>query len=65
LSSRKNKKSIDYLNKFGFADEITGIELGINAKMNELQSAFGLLQLKYVNEYIAKRKKIAAFYRNN
>jgi dTDP-4-amino-4,6-dideoxygalactose transaminase len=59
----KTKKRIDYLKNFGFADETTVIEPGINAKMNELQSAFGLLQLKYVDEYIAKRRKIATNYR--
>jgi len=37
---------------------------GINAKMNELQAAFGLLQLKYINDYREKRKKIADLYRN-
>jgi dTDP-4-amino-4,6-dideoxygalactose transaminase len=31
--------------------------------MNELQSAFGLVQLKHVNEYIARRKAIAELYR--
>jgi dTDP-4-amino-4,6-dideoxygalactose transaminase len=31
--------------------------------MNELQAAYGLIQLRYVDEYIAKRKAIANFYR--
>lgn len=60
----KTKKRIDYLKNFGFAGETTVIEPGINAKMNELQAAYGLLQLKYVDEYISKRKKIAQLYRN-
>jgi len=59
----KTKKRIDYLKNFGFAGETTVIEPGINAKMNELQSAYGLLQLKYVDEYIAKRKAVADLYR--
>jgi dTDP-4-amino-4,6-dideoxygalactose transaminase len=59
----KTKKRIDYLKNFGFADETTVIAPGINAKMNELQSAFGLLQLKYVDGCIVKRKKIATIYR--
>lgn len=59
----KTKQRIDYLKNFGFAGETTVIAPGINAKMNELQAAFGLLQLKYVDEYIAKRKTIAYFYR--
>jgi len=59
----KTKQRIDYLKNFGFADEITVIEPGINAKMNELQSAYGLLQLKYVDNCIDKRKIIAESYR--
>lgn len=59
----KMKKRIDFLKNFGFADEVTVVAPGINAKMNELQAAYGLLQLKYVDEYIAKRKKIARMYR--
>ncbi len=59
----KTKKRVDYLKNFGFAGEITVIEPGINAKMNELQAAYGLLQLKYVDEYISKRKDIANLYR--
>lgn len=60
----KTKKRIDFLKNFGFADETTVIEPGINAKMNELQSAYGLLQLKYVDENIAKRKAITELYRD-
>ncbi len=59
----KTKKRIDFLKNFGFADEVTVVEPGINAKMNELQAAYGLLQLKYVNGYIEKRKQIAFLYR--
>ncbi|MFA5337839.1 MAG: DegT/DnrJ/EryC1/StrS family aminotransferase, partial [Candidatus Omnitrophota bacterium] len=59
----KTKKRIDYLKNFGFADETTVIEFGINAKMNEVQAAYGLLQLKYVDQYIAERKTIAECYR--
>jgi dTDP-4-amino-4,6-dideoxygalactose transaminase len=59
----KTKKRIDYLKNFGFANETTVIEPGINAKMNELQAAYGLLQLKYVDSYIARRKEIANTYR--
>lgn len=59
----KTKIRIDYLKNFGFADETTVIAPGINAKMNELQSAYGLLQLKYVDDCIARRKEIATTYR--
>ena len=59
----KTKKRIDFLKNFGFADETTVIAPGINAKMNEVQSAYGLLQLKYVDDCIEKRKQIATLYR--
>lgn len=61
----KTKKRIDFLKNFGFANETTVVEPGINAKMNELQAAYGFLQLKYVDEYIEKRKVVAEIYRNH
>jgi dTDP-4-amino-4,6-dideoxygalactose transaminase len=60
----KTKKRIDHLKNFGFTGETTVIEPGINAKMNELQAAYGLLQLKYVDGYLSKRKQIAGYYRD-
>jgi dTDP-4-amino-4,6-dideoxygalactose transaminase len=57
------KRHIDHLKNFGFEDEVTVVEPGINAKMNELQAAFGLVQLKHVKEYINRRKEIANLYR--
>jgi dTDP-4-amino-4,6-dideoxygalactose transaminase len=59
----KTKQRIDYLKNFGFAGETTVIAPGINAKMNEVQAAYGVLQLKYVDENIGKRKAIANLYR--
>lgn len=57
------KKRIDYLKNFGFAGETTVVAPGINAKMNEFQAALGLLQLKKLDEYLDKRKKISNIYR--
>lgn len=59
----KAKKRIDFLKNFGFADEVTVVGPGINAKMSEVQAAFGLLQLNYIESAIEKRKKIACLYR--
>lgn len=59
----KTKMRIDYLKNFGFADETIVVAPGINAKMNELQAAYGLLQLKTINDNIAKRKKVDELYR--
>jgi len=36
---------------------------GINAKMNEFQAALGLLQLKYIEKTIEKRKALTERYR--
>lgn len=58
------KKRIDYLKNFGFAGEISVVTPGINAKMNEFQAALGLLQLKYIDKNIAKRKEITELYRD-
>ena len=57
------KIRIDNLKNFGITSEVTVVEPGINAKMNELQCAFGLLQLKEINKNILKRKVITEFYR--
>jgi dTDP-4-amino-4,6-dideoxygalactose transaminase len=59
----EKKKHIDHLKNFGFEDEITVIEAGINAKMNELQAAYGLLQLNTINSNIDKRQYLANLYR--
>lgn len=58
----KTKKRIDYLKNFGFAGETTVIAPGINAKMNEIQAAYGLIQLKYLKGNIEKRRRIAQIY---
>lgn len=59
----KTKKRINYLKNFGFAGETEVVEPGINAKMNEVQAAYGLLQLNYVDKYISQRKEITDLYR--
>ncbi|GHU81643.1 aminotransferase [Bacteroidia bacterium] len=62
--SQEMKHHIDNLKNFGFRNETIVEEPGINAKLNEMQAAYGLLQLKYVDGFIAKRKKITDLYRN-
>jgi dTDP-4-amino-4,6-dideoxygalactose transaminase len=58
----KTKKRIDDLKNFGFADEVTVVASGINGKMNEMQAAFGLLQLKHINKAIDRRREIYTKY---
>lgn len=59
----KTKQRIDHLKNFGYVDEVTVVAPGINGKMSEINAAFGLLQLKHVDEAIARRKQIDAMYR--
>jgi len=59
----KTKSRIDDLKNFGYHGEVTVVAPGINAKMNELQAAFGLLQLKHIDTAIDRRREIDAQYR--
>lgn len=59
----KTKKRIDYLKNFGFADEVTVVAPGINGKMNELQAAIGLAQLKHIDGALNERAGIDRRYR--
>lgn len=54
----KMKQRIDYLKNFGFANETTVVAAGINGKMNELQAAYGVLQLQYIDEVLNERRKV-------
>lgn len=56
------KARIDYLKNFGFADETTVVAPGINAKMNEVQAAFGLVQLNHIDAALAQRAAIYQRY---
>jgi len=60
---KETKQRIDFLKNFGFADETTVVAPGINAKMNEIQSAFGLLQLTHVDAAIQSRRQVDQRYR--
>ena len=59
----KTKRRIDHLKNFGFVDETTVIAPGINGKMSEVNAAFGLLQLRHLEEAIARRRAIDVRYR--
>ncbi|MBT8585755.1 DegT/DnrJ/EryC1/StrS family aminotransferase [Polynucleobacter paneuropaeus] len=56
------KRRVDQLKNFGFVDEVTVVESGINGKMSEINAAFGLLQLKHMPEVHSARKNIAKTY---
>ncbi|SDH61772.1 DegT/DnrJ/EryC1/StrS family aminotransferase [Propionivibrio dicarboxylicus] len=59
----KTKRRIDHLKNFGFVDEITVAAPGINAKMSEINAAFGLLQLKHMPYVMERRAEIDSHYR--
>lgn len=59
----KTKQRIDHLKNFGFEDEVTVVAPGINGKMSEVNAAFGLLQLRYIEDVLAKRQEIDEAYR--
>ena len=64
MHDAKTKQRIDYLKNFGFAGETEVVGPGINSKMDEVRSAYGLLNLKQVDAAIAARKKVAIAYRD-
>ena len=62
-SDINTKKHIDQLKNFGIIDELTVNLPGINGKMSEINAAFGLLQLKHIDQELAHRQKIDQLYR--
>lgn len=62
MHDEKTKKRIDYLKNFGFAGETEVVAPGINSKMDEVRSAYGLLNLKRVDAAIEARRKVAFSY---
>lgn len=63
MHDEQTKKRIDYLKNFGFAGETEVVAPGINSKVDEVRAAYGLLNLKQVDQAIANRQKVAQRYR--
>lgn len=63
MHDAETKKRIDYLKNFGFAGETTVVGPGINSKMDEIRSAYGLLNLRQVDVAIEVRHQVAIHYR--
>lgn len=59
----KTKQRIDRLKNFGIADELTVTAPGINGKMSEINAAFGLVQLKHIDQAMAHRQAVDEHYR--
>lgn len=60
----ETKKRIDRLKNFGIVNELSVTEVGINGKMSELNAAFGMLQLRYIDSAILMRKTVDQIYRD-
>lgn len=63
MHDEKTKKRIDYLKNFGFAGETEVIAPGINSKMDEMRAAYGILNLRQVDNAIEARHQVAIKYR--
>ena len=61
--SAEMKAAADRMKNFGFQDEVTVLNSGINGKMSEFNAAVGLLQLKHLSAQIQRRALIDDCYR--
>ena len=57
------KKRVDYLKNFGIKNETEVIMPGINGKLNELQAAMGILNIKLFSAEKDRRRSLADAYR--
>lgn len=63
MHDEATKRRIDDLKNFGIHDEVTVVAPGINSKMDEIRSAYGILNLKQVDAAIEARRNVACIYR--
>lgn len=63
MHDEQTKKRIDYLKNFGFAGETEVIAPGINSKVDEVRAAYGILNLRQVDDAIEARHQVAIKYR--
>lgn len=59
------KPLIDLLKNFGIKNEEEVVLPGINARMNEIQAAIGLLNLRLLDQERAHRRRLVDTYKNN
>lgn len=59
------KQRIDLLKNFGIKNEEEVVSAGLNGKMNELQAAIGLVNLKLIDIEREMRRKIVDIYTQN
>ncbi|WP_291941259.1 DegT/DnrJ/EryC1/StrS family aminotransferase [Cetobacterium sp.] len=59
------QKKLRLLKNFGITGPETVEAVGLNCKMNEFQAAMGVVNLRYIDEQIQKRKIVIDRYRKN
>lgn len=60
--NKESKHALDRLSNHGIEDESNVPEIGLNGKMSEFNAAVGLLQLKYLTDVIAQRRRVVERY---
>ena len=63
FSDPRIRARLDFAKNFGFKDEETIVVPGINAKMNEIQAAIGMLVLKEMEDERKRRKLLVQIYK--
>lgn len=56
---------LDQLKNFGIDGPERVVQIGLNAKMNELQAAMGICNLRHIDEQISKCEKVVMRYREH
>lgn len=64
-SSKEMKERIERLKNFGYENELTINTIGSNGKMSEVNAAFGLLQLNYMEKFLSGRSRVNSYYHKN
>jgi dTDP-4-amino-4,6-dideoxygalactose transaminase len=62
VHSDEMKQKVDLLRNFGIKNEVDVLMPGINGKLNELQAALGLVNLRHIDEERQARTMIDAIY---
>jgi len=62
--SKEMKERIDRFRNSGISSEDSIPDVGINAKMNEIQALIGVLNLKNIDSVIEARRSITNYYNN-
>ena len=58
-------KTIAALRNYGSQEKYKNIYQGLNSRLDEIQASFLSIKLKYIDDDIDKRRKIANYYLNN